>query len=213
MTDGDFPLEYLDSIFQSSVDFPDIYVAYCFAMIDAWIQTGKVLTARLDVGYEPLPDKEIKANNAILQTLPWPFHAEFMGARSAQDRDDGYLKWTEPIEFGQVIHTGEEVIETRSPRQVALEVGTTKADRTIYHIREGGVARWPYESFSIFLFMPCRGFVDEIECNRDQEGFPHKQEESFESGRLDSEGHKCPGCGERKYLRDDFCKDCRPYFS
>jgi len=162
MSDNKFPLDYLDAIFQSTQDYPDIYVAYCFAMIDAWIQTGKVMTAKVEIGYEPCADKEIEMNNEILQYLPPPFWARFQGIKTSQDRTDGSFGWKEPVEFGQVIYSGKEITEMFSPRQIALEVGTTKADRTFTHIVRGGVARWPYESFYIWLFVPSTNFIDRV---------------------------------------------------
>ena len=153
---GFYPQDFVDTVYQPAFDwYPDIYTAYCFAHVNAWIGTGLVLTAKVEVGEEPLPDKELEGNNAILNELPWPFEAEFTGTTSSQDKDDGTFSWVEPIEFGQVLHTGVEKVAMMAPRGISLEVGTTHADTTLCHVlRDGGLARWPYGSIWIYLFVP-----------------------------------------------------------
>lgn len=175
MQNGFYPQGFVDAVCQSSFAwYPDLYVAYCFANVCAWIGAGLVLTAKVEVGEEPEPDKEMERNNAILSDLPWPFEAEFTGPASRQDNDDGIFSWDEPVEFGQILHTGEKKVALIAPRGIPLEVGTTNADRTLRHIlQNGGLARWPYESMWIYLFIPTKGLIrsviDRLESDLRQE--------------------------------------------
>jgi hypothetical protein len=143
--------DYVNSCFQLTHGNVDVYAAYCFAHFHSWIGIGKVLMAGIEIGCEPKKDSDVDGNHQALQSLPKPFEAAFWGAH---DDCDGYVKWTEPIEFGQTDCTGREIVVEISPRSVPLEVGLTRPDRTIYHILgEHGLARWPYGSKWIHLFV------------------------------------------------------------
>jgi len=170
MRNGFYPQGFVDAVCQSTTGwYPDLYVAYCFANVCAWIGAGLVLTAKVEVGEEPLPDRDVEGNNIILSNLPWPFEAEFTGAKSSQDNDDGTFSWSKPVEFGQVLYTGVEKAALIGPRGTPLEVGTTNADRTLRHILHGGLARWPYESEWIYLFVPTKELIRSV-INRMESG-------------------------------------------
>jgi len=148
---GYWSQSYIDSIFQIGRGSLDLCVAFCFANLHSWIGIGKILLADIALGTKPVQDKEVAENNKRLVNLPYPFSGRFWGGT---DDCDGYIKWSEPIEFGQIDCTGREIAATISPRSLPLEVGYTKPDTTLYHIiRENGLARWPYESEYIHLFV------------------------------------------------------------
>lgn len=143
--------DYVNSCFQLAYNNIDVYAAYCFAHFHSWIGIGKVLTAAIEIDCGPKRDSDVSGNHTALQALPEPFSAAFWGGH---DDCDGYVKWSEPIEFGQIDCTGREIVVEISPRSVPLEVGFTRPDRTIYHILgEKGLARWAYGSERIYLFV------------------------------------------------------------
>lgn len=151
MRSGFWDDEYLVYAFQLARGNWDIYAAFCFAHLHSWIGIGKVLIADIEIGVEPERDSEIDKNNQLLARLPAPFSSKFWGNN---DDCDGYVKWCEPIELGQIDCTGREIVITIPPRSVPLEVGLTRPDTTIYHILgEHGLARWPYGSKRIRLFI------------------------------------------------------------
>ena len=148
---GFWEKDYVNSCFQLTHSNTDIYAAYCFAHFHAWIGIGKILMAVIELGLEPSRDSAIAKMNEKLAFLPKPFTGAFWGGH---DDQDGFIKWDESIEFGQTDCTGREVIAIIKPRRVPLEVGLTRPDTTIYHILgQGGLARWPYNSEYIYLFV------------------------------------------------------------
>jgi len=143
--------DYVNCCFQLAKSNVDVYAAYCFAHFHSWVSIGKVLMAAVDIGCEPKEDSDISGNHAMLQSLPKPFSAAFWGGH---DDCDGYVKWSEPIEFGQIDCTGREIVVEIPPKSIPLEVGWTRPDSSIYHIlREKGLARWAYSSKRIYLFV------------------------------------------------------------
>lgn len=143
--------DYVNCAFQLDRGNVDVYAAYCFAHLHAWISIGKVLMAAIDIGLEPLDDDRVEENNKILAALPEPFSGAFWGSN---DDCDGYVKWSESVEFGQMDCTGREVMATIRPYSLPLEVGVTRPDTTVYHILQNrGVARWPYGSKQIHLWV------------------------------------------------------------
>jgi len=148
---GFWEISYVNSLFQLGFANWDLYAAYCFAHLHAWIGVGKVLMAAVDIGFEPLADCEIEGNDKLLAALPEPFSGRFCGGSRGCD---GYVKWSEPIEFGQIDCTGREIVVIIPPRSVPLEVGYTNPDTTLYHILgDHALARWPYGSKRIHLFV------------------------------------------------------------
>jgi hypothetical protein len=143
--------DYVKSLFQLAYGNTDVYAAYCFAHVHAWIGIGKVLMAAIDIGLEPLADHMVEENNNLLAALPSPFFGAFWGSNHDSD---GYIKWNESVEFGQMDCTGREIVVAIRPYSLPLEVGFTRPDTTVYHIlRERGVARWPYGSKRIHLLV------------------------------------------------------------
>lgn len=148
---GFWDWDYVNSCFQLGYGDIDIYAAYCFAHFHTWVSIGKVLTAAIDLGLEPERDELIEENNKRLARLPGPFSGHFAGGNHS---NDGYVKWSEPIEFGQIDCTGREVMAVIKPKSIPLEVGLTRPDTTIYHILgDHALARWPYSSERIHLFV------------------------------------------------------------
>jgi len=151
LASGFWEESYVNCAFQLAFGNCDIYAAYCFAHFHAWVSIGKVLAATVELGLEPSEDKAISEMNEKLGSLPKPFTGAFWGG---SDTQDGFIKWTEPIELGQIDCTGREIVATVKPKCIPLEVGWTRPDTTIYHILgDGGLARWPYRSKNIYLFV------------------------------------------------------------
>jgi hypothetical protein len=143
--------DYVNSCFQLGRGNVDVYAAYCFAHFHSWASIGKVLMAAIELDSEPERDSDVDGNHQALQSLPRPFQAAFWGGH---DDCDGYVKWSEPIEFGQFDCTGREIVVEIPPRSVPLEVGYTRPDRSICHLLgEKGLARWAYGSKRIYLFV------------------------------------------------------------
>lgn len=143
--------DYVNSCFQLTHGNIDIYAAYCFAHFHAWISVGKILIATVEIGVGPEGDSKVVENNGALAHLPEPFSGEFVGGPGGPD---GYIKWNRIIELGQIDCTGREIAAMIKPRSVPLEVGLTRPDTTIYRLlEEDGLARWPYCSESIYLFV------------------------------------------------------------
>ena len=151
MKSGFWSREYLDSIFQKFERFQcDIYDAAFFADIHTGIQSGQILTALIDLEEEPSADKMIEENKTKLASLPSPFHSTiWCGTADC----DGELGWRSSIKCGQIVGDIEKS-ELIQPRTVPLEIGDTEAWTTLAHLgREGGLARWPYGSKKIYLFV------------------------------------------------------------
>jgi hypothetical protein len=115
----------------------------------------------------PFPDAERDANAAVLCTLPPPFRA-WLDMTQPGGPEDGWLSWTEPILANKSVGLPYYSSGTDHPRPltlprvippggVPLEVGNSPPSRTALHMyEEFGVARWPYESTMITIFISSR---------------------------------------------------------
>ena len=163
--DGFYPQAYVDAILQnwwrSSYD---IYDAYAFAQVHTQILTGKVAIILVNVGATPRGDKEVDYHNAILADSPsYMFFGTFYGGLADQD---GSFTWKSNVKFNVQRYDGatKKMRKPRpvsvAPRTVPLEVGYTKGSRTMLHLgEEHGLARWPYGSESITVFVTIDPFI------------------------------------------------------
>jgi hypothetical protein len=141
---GFYDENIVDAIFQKSRGNIDIYDAYSFAKVWAMLQSGDCFLVPIQVADTPYPDKEKEKNQKVFKTLPPPFGAEFVGGWGYSD---GSFFWDDTI----FVDTND---KTMPPGVVPLEVGSTAAEVTYFHIiDEGGVARLPYASNIVYLFL------------------------------------------------------------
>ena len=136
-----------------------------FVRVHAEICKGLISMVDIVVDQEPSKDKERHENQVKLSDLPHPFEAEVSPDQSGGDCD-GTLWWTEPIRAERLIGVpflppcrlgakqGINIPHWVEPDFAPLEIGFTSASRTLLHLREqGAVARWPYGSNTIRLFL------------------------------------------------------------
>lgn len=148
----DFALQHRD------LDDYTLLDAWGFARFHALLWTGKLLIADLLVHTTPDGDGA-KSNSEVISDLPEPFLGECWGGLSG---NDGYIRWTQPIEMEWHAENGQTGRQIVRPRSVPLEIGCTEISRTLLHVgAELGLARWPYESETIRLFVvPDSDIVD-----------------------------------------------------
>jgi hypothetical protein len=162
--------EYADAIGQMHAlgpsRWPTEQVA-AFAKIHRYLMTGAVSQVGVQVGMAPFPDAERDANAAVLCSLPPPFRA-WLDMTQRGGPEDGWLSWTEPILANKSVGLPYYSSGTDHPRPltlprvippggVPLEVGNSPPSRTALHMyEEFGVARWPYESTMITIFISSR---------------------------------------------------------
>jgi hypothetical protein len=165
MEDGFYSPDYLDAILQNWwLHHYDIYDAYAFAQVHTQILTGRVATALVNVDATPRGDKEVDYHNAVLaDSQSHIFFGTFYGGLADQD---GSFAWKSHVEFDVHRYDGaaDKVRKPRpisiAPRTVPLEVGYTKGSRTMLHLGlEHGLARWPYGSELITVFVAIDPFI------------------------------------------------------
>ena len=119
-----------------------------FGELHARICKGLVGRALIGVEGRPGRDADREGNAVKLADLPPPFRAAVNPDQNLADQD-GFLSWSTPIE----VEAGS-VCVTVPPGRVPLEIGSTKPSRTLLHVAmDHGVARWPYASEDIHLFV------------------------------------------------------------
>ena len=141
----------------------DVVDAYLWGQFWAELITGELLFTSINIGHEPGSDKG-KHNEQILTDLENHFflHAEtdeeirvsatWVGGN---DIGDGNFKWKEAVKFNQWQGSPDRVktVEVLNGN-VMLEVGYTKSTTTMLHLKEStGLARWPYGSTEISVFV------------------------------------------------------------
>ncbi len=158
LRNGRGPRPYVDAVFQNwegkATDYDD---AFAFGCIDYWVATGRVLVHTVHIGHGPFGDHEQGQNNTILATLPAPYQAEFRGGKGGR-AGDGRFVWTAPImahRHGTPNTPNDHAEIEVEAGSAILEVGTTAASRTYdWLFNEHRLARWPYGSEWITLFIP-----------------------------------------------------------
>jgi len=165
LKEGRWSAPYIDAIGQSFRGGPRTWDP---AQIIAFMEThsricqGKIAQCVIGIGKQPLRDSARQENQATLADLPHPFSAVVSEYQGHGD-PDGLLEWSEAIicdvTTGEVetLPDGQTRIATEQrilpPGQVPLEIGTTLPSRTLLHMCAGGVARWPYRSETMRLFV------------------------------------------------------------
>lgn len=130
----------------------------------AKILTGEVAIIKVRAADEPDFDEYREKNAEALRDLPEPFMAE-LDMRQSMGDEDGFFWWTESVVGSRTCWPSDDRNEEQwvvvKPRRVPLEVGVTKPSRTLLHLRsEGGVARWPYGTDWITVFVAPHGLSD-----------------------------------------------------
>lgn len=166
---GIYRTGYADSLGSSARYAPSKWPLYqhaAFAQIHALIGTGDVAYTSISTGGRPGPDADRVGNASKLQDTMTPFRAELDMTQHGAD-SDGVLSWDQPLKISQSTgahfypspcRTGEYALLT-SPTvldagSAPLEVGDSWPSRTLLHLWEdGAVARWPYGSELIWLFV------------------------------------------------------------
>jgi hypothetical protein len=166
--------DYLDCIGQyfwrGPRDTDPAQLTACFTVHARLIAPYVTAEKAIETSGKPLPDARRRGNDAILADLPEPFIAEVPQRQGDSSRGDGILRWTRPIrtlvstDIPLIVeHRPEtcrekslvlDMMRTLSPGRVPLEIGYTKASKTLYHLLcSGGVARWPYGQEEIRLWI------------------------------------------------------------
>jgi hypothetical protein len=164
MNTGQYDAWLLDFLMSEHHRRPyDIYDAFCFMRLWAAWHQGLIAFVSINVEAKPMSDEDVEENQALLTDLPGPFSAVVSSARGRSADSDGLLKWNEPIVLDRIVseshvascptdcspHTERWIMK---PAQAPLEIGSTKASRTILHLaEEGALARWPYGDQKIRL--------------------------------------------------------------
>lgn len=160
---------YADALGSSSRYAPrkwPLYQHAAFAQIHALIGAGDVAYTYISTGGRPGPDSDRTGNARKLEDTVAPFRAELDMQQNGADAD-GVLRWDVPLKisrstgahfFPSACRTGEYSLVTyptvREPGSAPLEVGDSWPSRTLLHLWEdGAVARWPYGSELIWLFV------------------------------------------------------------
>ncbi|MFI1161341.1 hypothetical protein [Streptomyces sioyaensis] len=139
-----------------------------FFKLHSLIGGGEVAYTCISTGGTPGPDADREGNAALLAKTHPAFAAELDMAQNGAD-SDGALEWSEPLRISRP--TGSFFYPTScqeseksilacpasiEPGWAPLEVGDSWASRTLLHLWEdGAVARWPYGSSLIWLFINC----------------------------------------------------------
>lgn len=161
--------DYIDAIGQlhrcRHTQWPPEQVA-SFMMVHHMLMEGEVASVRIGTDGKPGPDKDRVGNQSKLDDLPGPFTAVVDPDQGTSTFGDGTLAWHETIKMEKSLGVPHidlatdhrapvEIISDFPPGDVPLEIGTSKPSRTYMHLLNGqGVARWPYGSEYIWLFVP-----------------------------------------------------------
>jgi hypothetical protein len=126
--------------------------------------TGAASQVKIVLAVTPFPDAKRDANASVLQYLPEPFSAH-VDRTQRNDEQDGWLEWSQPIRVTRSVGVayyqpgdkGPSPVNVRliiHPGKVPLEISTTLPSRTALHLAsDADVARWPYDSTCIRLFI------------------------------------------------------------
>ena len=141
----------------------DVVDAYLWGLFWAELLTGELLFTRINIDHEPGSDKG-KHNEEILTDLEnHPFFDTETDEEirvsatwvNSNDVGDGNFRWKGAVKFNQCEGALNKVktVEVQNGN-VMLEVGYTKSTTTMLHLLEStGLARWPYNSTEIIVFV------------------------------------------------------------
>jgi hypothetical protein len=144
-----------------------VYDAYALHVLLSWWLDGFLAFAHVPVGVGPAGDRFAEENNARLGRLLAGFSATFAPTGGFGYCDDGTFAWAEPLQLLQRSGDGTAALIVE-PGSLPLEVGRTRASRTIVHIIcDCGVARWPYSAEHIALCVVTDAGVRAFSSNDD----------------------------------------------
>lgn len=137
-----------------------------FLELHALIGSGRVAFTYIGTGGTPGSDADRVGNAAKLEGTCPPFQASLSAKQNCASRD-GELRWAEELEISRPtgLYFYEDSCEraaqtpmvrpaTRPAGWAPLEVGDSWPSRTLMHLwQHGTVARWPYGSNLIWLFL------------------------------------------------------------
>ena len=168
---GRWPTSYVDAIGQDHRVDPHRWPlgqVFAFMRIHSMLMDGEIAQVQISTDGGPVADENRAENQRRLDDLLGPFVATVDPDQETDAYGDGHLEWDEPIQVEQsmsvpyiVLATGEEApllkVATFPPCRVPLEIGTTFPSKTFEHLsRFKGLARWPYGSDRIHLFVRTR---------------------------------------------------------
>lgn len=145
---------FVDCVYQNfGYHKPDLFDKYVLYITHQLLnkEAPEYLAFHIFVGKSPYPDKETEQNNEVLKKLNRPFKAHFHGGN--QD-EDGSLSWSKPIHAPRVIGSEIRWVLLDEKITLPLEVGTNSSRKfNTYMLHGPGVARWPYDSDYITVFI------------------------------------------------------------
>ncbi|MCL8016954.1 hypothetical protein [Streptomyces sp. AS02] len=173
-TGGDLDDEGLGSAYANSLGSSarfqpsrwPVHQTAAFAYLHALVGGGQVAYVPISTGGTPGPDADRIGNAELLRKTCRPFHAELDMTQNGADFD-GTLEWAEKIrlERGMGSYYYENACQNTKQSRLTylattgaswapLEVGDSWPSRTLMHLAQfGAVARWPYGSKFILLFV------------------------------------------------------------
>ena len=143
--------------------------AYVMANIHGALYEHKIARLTITMPLTAPPDKNLEAVAEVFQGKMAPFVLEMWGGYGDQD---GILSWDrpvraylpgyEPTEASGSYQQSQQVQQIRlPPGHIPLEVGSTLASRSWFHLlQDGGLARWPYESNEIHVYVVLQNLID-----------------------------------------------------
>lgn len=160
---GFYPEHIISAVFQSYNGRMSTLDIHCFILIWSKIHSGLIFKIMIPVGLEPHGDRLIAQNQKILDDgLPDIFSALVTCERGRSADSDGNLRWNVTISAekweedsisGEILRAFVDI----EPGFAALEIGSTVASKTVWHLYSGSpLARWAYGSKNILLMIPNR---------------------------------------------------------
>lgn len=170
MNEGDvYGTGYADALGSSARYSPKRWPLHqhaAFVYLHSLIGAGDVAYTCISAGGTPGPDADREGNAALLAETHPTFEAWLDMEQNGAD-SDGTLSWSEPLKvsrptgvfyYPSVCRDAEQSILAYpamvKPGNAPLEVGDSWPSRTLMHLKQyGSVARWPYGSNLIWLFL------------------------------------------------------------
>ena len=168
---------FVDAVFQYNhykFPYPDIYDAYLFCQIETRLIMGELLYFRIPLGQVPVGNSQVAINQKSLNEGlkdssidGIELKAVVAPEKGRGARKDGQLRWEKEL----IGEAKDGTIYEVAPDYIPLEIGTTDSITTYQHIvRDGGVARWAYDSKELVLFINLRCEVIQVKKLKSKEG-------------------------------------------
>lgn len=174
LKNGFYAARWENMFVQDEYSTLDMVDGYLWGQLWHDITMGDLIFAFFDVGAEPGADKG-KENPKLLNNLSsrlfFPDGDKSSSAIRVSARwcggteiGDGAFEWLDALRFERNYENQHHSFVEIGPRWVPLEVGSTKLTTTFYHLTLGrGLARWPYGSREIGVFVRPPGWVSPLE--------------------------------------------------